>query len=162
MQLGKTKAIKHSGGVVVYFRSHLSPNLSHWKEGNHDFYLWLQVSMGAALDLFVCVVYVAPIGSKHKNESLFQNLTSNIVKVQTIGGIILLGGILMCVLQSYQIPLTLMIFVNCYRHLNSLRLNNQMMWLSGTTPTPMLAAGATSSWTYVVTLGCSSLMADTW
>jgi hypothetical protein len=28
MQLGKTKAIKHSRGVVVYFCSHLSPNLS--------------------------------------------------------------------------------------------------------------------------------------
>ncbi len=27
MQLGRTKAIKHSGGVVVYFCSHLSPNL---------------------------------------------------------------------------------------------------------------------------------------
>jgi hypothetical protein len=28
MQLGKTKAIKHNGGVVTYFYSHLSPNLS--------------------------------------------------------------------------------------------------------------------------------------
>ncbi len=41
MQLGKTKAIKHCGGVVAYFRSHLSPNLSQWKEGSHDSYLWL-------------------------------------------------------------------------------------------------------------------------
>jgi len=28
MQLGKTNMIKHSRGVVAYFRSHLSPNLS--------------------------------------------------------------------------------------------------------------------------------------
>jgi hypothetical protein len=28
MQLGKTKALKHSGGVVAYFRSHFNPNLS--------------------------------------------------------------------------------------------------------------------------------------
>jgi hypothetical protein len=28
VQLGRTKAIKHSGGVIIYFRSHLSPNLS--------------------------------------------------------------------------------------------------------------------------------------
>jgi hypothetical protein len=28
MQLGKPKAIKHNGGVLVYFRNHLSPNLS--------------------------------------------------------------------------------------------------------------------------------------
>ncbi len=71
MQLGKTKAIKHSGGVVVYFRSHLSPNLSQWKEGSHDSYLWLWVKRGVAPDLFVYVVYIALVGSKHKSESLF-------------------------------------------------------------------------------------------
>jgi hypothetical protein len=36
-------------------------------------------------------VYVAPIGSKHESESLFQNLVANIVEVQTLKGIILLG-----------------------------------------------------------------------
>jgi hypothetical protein len=92
MQLGRTKVIKHSGGVAIYFHSHLSPNLSQWKEGSHDFYLWLRVNRGVALDLFVCVVYVAPVGSKHKNKSLFQNLVGNIVEVQILGGIVLLGG----------------------------------------------------------------------
>jgi hypothetical protein len=48
MQLGKTNAIKHSKGVVAYFRSHLNLNLSRWKEGSHDFYLWLLVNMGVA------------------------------------------------------------------------------------------------------------------
>jgi hypothetical protein len=42
-------------------------------------------------DLFVCVVYIAPVGSKHENESLFQNLTGDIVEVQTLGGIVLMG-----------------------------------------------------------------------
>jgi hypothetical protein len=42
--------------------------------------------------LFVYVVYIAPIGSKHENESLFQNLVTDIAKVQTLGGIVLLGG----------------------------------------------------------------------
>ncbi len=37
-------------------------------------------------------MYVVPIGSKHENESLFQNLVANIVEVQTLGGIVLLGG----------------------------------------------------------------------
>jgi len=37
-------------------------------------------------------VYIAPIGSKHENESLFQNLVTDIAKVQTLGGIVLLGG----------------------------------------------------------------------
>jgi hypothetical protein len=92
MQLGNTKAIKHSGGVIAYFCNHLRPNLSQWKNGSHDFYLWLRVSRGATPDLFVCVVYVAPIGSKHENESLFQNLVVDIVEVQTLGGIVLLGG----------------------------------------------------------------------
>jgi hypothetical protein len=92
MQLGNTKVTKHSEGVATYFCSHLKPNLSQWKEGSHDFYLWLRVSRGAAPDLFICVVYVAPIGSKYENESLFRNLVADIVKVQTLGGIVLLGG----------------------------------------------------------------------
>jgi hypothetical protein len=37
-------------------------------------------------------MYVAPIGSKHENKSLFQKLATNIVEVQTLKGIILLGG----------------------------------------------------------------------
>jgi hypothetical protein len=36
------------------------------------------------------MVYVAPVGSKHENESLFQNLATNITEVQTLGGIVLL------------------------------------------------------------------------
>jgi hypothetical protein len=92
VQLGKTKATKHSRGVVAYFRTHLSPNLSQWKEGSHDSYLWLWVNRGASPNLFLYVVYVALVGSKHKSESLFQNLTADIVEIQTLGGIILLGG----------------------------------------------------------------------
>jgi hypothetical protein len=92
MQLGKTKAIKHSEEVVVYFYSHFSLNLSWWKEGSHDYYLWLRVNMGAAPKLFICVVYVAPVGSKHESESLFQNLVAINVEVQTLKGIVLLGG----------------------------------------------------------------------
>jgi endonuclease/exonuclease/phosphatase (EEP) superfamily protein YafD len=41
--------------------------------------------------LFV-YVYVALVGSKHKSKSLFQNLARNIVEVQTLEGIVLLGG----------------------------------------------------------------------
>jgi hypothetical protein len=81
MQLGRTKAIKHSGGVAIDFRNHLSPNLSQWKEGSHNSYLWLRVNKGAAPDLFVCMMYSAPIGSKHKSKSLFQNLEVDIVEV---------------------------------------------------------------------------------
>ncbi len=83
--------IKHSGGVVAYFHSHLSLHLSQWKEGSHDSYLWLQVSRGVAPNLFICVVYVALVGSKHESESLFQNLVVDIAEVQTLRGIILLG-----------------------------------------------------------------------
>jgi hypothetical protein len=39
VELGKTKVIKHSEGVVIYFHSHLNPNLSQWKEGSHHSYL---------------------------------------------------------------------------------------------------------------------------
>jgi hypothetical protein len=51
-------------------------------------------------------------------------------------------GILMCVLQHYQIPFTLATFVNYYRHLSSLRLSNQMLWLSDKTAMPVLAVWA--------------------
>jgi hypothetical protein len=37
-------------------------------------------------------VYAAPVSSKHKSKSLFQNLAADIAKVQTLGGIVLLGG----------------------------------------------------------------------
>ncbi len=60
--------IEHSGGVVTYFHSHLSPNISQWKEGSHDSYLWIRVSNGDAPDLFVYMVYVALVGSKHESE----------------------------------------------------------------------------------------------
>jgi hypothetical protein len=49
------------------------------------------VSRGVALNLFVYVVYAAHVGSKHENESLFQNLTTDVVEVQTLRGIVLLG-----------------------------------------------------------------------
>jgi len=64
----------------------------------------------------------------------------------------------MRVLQHYQIPLTLATFVNCYKRLSSLRLSNQTLWLHDKTMMLVLAAGAVSSWTYAVTLGCSSSM----
>jgi hypothetical protein len=92
MQLGTTKVIKHSRGVATYFHNHLSPNLSQWKKGSHDSYLWLRVSKGVTPNLFVCVVYVALVGSKYESESFFQNLAANIAEVQILGGIILLGG----------------------------------------------------------------------
>jgi hypothetical protein len=52
----------------------------------------------------------------------------------------------MRVLQRYQIPLTLLMFMNCYMCLNSLKLNNQVLWLSDKTATPVMAIGAASSW----------------
>jgi hypothetical protein len=61
------------------------------EEGSHDSYLWLQVSKGVAPNLFVYMVYAASVGSKHESKSLFQNLAVDIVEVQTLGGIVLLG-----------------------------------------------------------------------
>jgi len=78
------------GGVAAYFHSHLSVNLSQWKEGNHNSYLWIQVNKVVAPDLFIYVVYTTLVGSKHENESLFQNLA--VVEIQILGGIVLLGG----------------------------------------------------------------------
>ncbi len=38
------------------------------------------------------MVYIALVGSKHKSESLFQKLVTDIVEVQTLRGIVLLRG----------------------------------------------------------------------
>jgi len=65
----------------------------------------------------------------------------------------------MPVLQHYQIPLTLVTFVNCYKRMSSLRLSNQALWLRDKTMMLVLATGAAGSWTFAVTLGCSSSMA---
>jgi UDP-N-acetylmuramoylalanine-D-glutamate ligase len=91
------------------------------------------------------VVYVVLVGSKHKNESLFQNLVANIIEVQTLRGIILLGGDFNACTATHQIPLTLATFVNYYRRMSSLRLSNQVLWLNDKTATPMLAVEAASS-----------------
>jgi hypothetical protein len=48
--------------------------------------------MNVAPDLFVCMVYTALVGSKHESESLFQNLEGDFVEVQTLRGIVLMGG----------------------------------------------------------------------
>jgi endonuclease/exonuclease/phosphatase (EEP) superfamily protein YafD len=37
-------------------------------------------------------VYVTLVGSNHESKSLFQNLSRDIAEVQTLGGIVLLGG----------------------------------------------------------------------
>ncbi len=47
--------------------------------------------MGVAPNLFICVVYATPISSKHESESLFRTLAVDIVEVQTLRGIVLLG-----------------------------------------------------------------------
>jgi hypothetical protein len=50
----------------------------------------------------------------------------------------------MHVLQHYQIPLTLATFVNCYKRLRLLRLNNQTLWLCDKTVMLVLTVGAAS------------------
>jgi hypothetical protein len=62
-------------------------------EGRKPRFLSMATSQGgAAHDFFVCVVYATLVGSKHESKSLFQNLEVDIVEVQTLGGIVLLGG----------------------------------------------------------------------
>jgi hypothetical protein len=51
----------------------------------------------------------------------------------------------MCILQCYQIPLTLTTFENSYRRLSSLKLSNQVLWLNDRTATLMLVVGAMNS-----------------
>jgi hypothetical protein len=160
MQLGRTKEIKHSEGVAVYFRSCFSPNLSQWKERSHDPYLWLRVSRGVAPDLFVYMVYATPIGSKHENESLFQNLAINIVEIQTLGGIILLGGDFNA--RTTTLPDTIDTSNLCelLQALKFAKTEEPSVVAKRHNCDASVGGGALSSWTYVVTMGCSFSMAE--
>jgi hypothetical protein len=93
-------------------------------EGSHDFYLWLRVSRGATPNLFVYVMYATPVGSKHESESLFQNLAVDIIEVQTVKGIVLLGGDFNVRTATLLNTINTTTFVNYYKHLNLLRLSN--------------------------------------
>jgi hypothetical protein len=90
--LGTKKTIKHRGGLL-FISATTSAQTCHSgrKKGSHDSYLWLRVNRGVAPDLFVCVVYATFVGSKHKNEFMFQNLAINIVKVQKSKGHNIIG-----------------------------------------------------------------------
>jgi hypothetical protein len=58
-------------------------------------------------------VYVAPVGSKHESESLFQNLATDIAEVQTLGGIILLGEDFNAYTTTLPDTIDTNTFVNC-------------------------------------------------
>jgi hypothetical protein len=159
MQLGKTKAIKHNGGVVTYVFSHLSPKLSQWKEGSHDSYLWLWVSRDAAPNLFICMVYATLVGSKHEGESLFQNLAADIVKVQILKGTILVGGDFNALIASLLDTIDTSDLCELLQMLELTETKQPSAVAKRETAILLLVAGAASSWTYVVMLGCSSSMA---
>jgi hypothetical protein len=80
-----------------------------------------------APDLFVCVVYVAPIGSKHESESLFQNLAGDITEVQTLGGIVLMGGDFNARIAALSDTIDTNTFMNSYKLVNSRKLNIQAL-----------------------------------
>jgi hypothetical protein len=62
-------------------------------EGRKPWFLSMATGQQRCCLWFVCLRGVrSPIGSKHESESLFQNLAIDIAKVQTLGGIVLLGG----------------------------------------------------------------------
>jgi hypothetical protein len=159
MQLGKTKVIKHSGGVAIYFHSHLNPNLSQWKEGSHNSYLWLRVNKDVAPNLFVCVVYIAPVGSKHESKSLFQNLVADIVEVRTLGGIILLGGDFN--VRTTMLPNTIDASDLCelLQAPKLVETKQPSVVVKQQNRDANVDGWAVNSWTYVVTLGRSSSMA---
>jgi len=133
--------------------------LSQWKEGSHDSYLWIWVSRGVALDSFVCVVYVALVSSKHENESLFQNLAANIVEVQTLGGIVLLGRDFNVHTTSLPDTINNSDLCELLQALEFVEIEQPSV-MAKQTMMLVLATRVMSSWTYVVMLGCSSSMVE--
>jgi hypothetical protein len=104
------------------------------------------------------MVYTTPVGSKYESESQFQNLTVDIVEVQTIGGIVQLRGDFNA--RIIVLPNTIDTKDLCeLLHAPKLAKTKQPSAVAKRqTTTLVLVVGAASSWTYVVTLGCSFSM----
>ncbi len=70
VQPGATGGGRHSGGIAAYVRHELSGNVTEWKKGCHDLYLWLRIDRGDLPDLFICVIYAGPKGTQYADETL--------------------------------------------------------------------------------------------
>jgi len=79
------------GGLLFIFITTLTQTYHSGRKEAMIIIYGYRSARGVVPDLFVCMMYVAPVGSKHDYESLFQNLTTDIVEVQTLGRIVLLG-----------------------------------------------------------------------
>jgi len=104
-------------------------------------------------------VYVALVSSKHENESLFQNLAANIVEVQTLGGIVLLGGDFNVHTTSLPDTINNSDLCELLQALEFVEIEQPSV-MAKQTMTLVLATRVMSSWTYVVMLGCSSSMVE--
>ncbi len=106
------------------------------------------------------MVYVAPVGSKHESESLFQNLIAYIVEVPTLRGIVLLGGDFNARIVALLNTIDTNDLCELLQTLELVEIEQLGTVVKRQTMTPMFVARAVSSWTYVVTLGCSSSMVE--
>ncbi len=158
MQLGNTKATKHSGGLLFTFIVTLG-QIYHSGRKEATILIYGYRSAGVlfltCLSVWCMLPLLAPNTRMNPCSKTWQQI---LLKFKLQGAQYYWEGILMCVLQHYQIPLTLVTFMNCYKHLNLLRLSNQALWLCDKIVMLVLAIRATSSWTYAVMLGCSSSM----
>jgi UDP-N-acetylglucosamine enolpyruvyl transferase len=104
------------------------------------------------------MVYIAPIGSKHESESLFQKLTTNIVEVQTLRGIVLLGGDFNACTATLLDTIHTNDLYELLQVPELVEIEQPGAMAKRQIATLVLVVGATSSWTYAMTLSCSSSM----
>jgi hypothetical protein len=79
------------GGLLVTFAATLAQTCHGGKKETTIFIYGYELTGMLPLTCCLCGV-VAPVGSKHDSEYLFQNMVTIIAEVQNLGGIILLGG----------------------------------------------------------------------
>jgi hypothetical protein len=82
--------MKHSGGVAIFVNDSWSNCVSLWKQSINGTRLWLQFQRPGVAPLFLAIVYAPPKGSPYADESLFDNITTEVGMIQDLGGSILL------------------------------------------------------------------------
>ncbi len=70
--------MKHSGGFAIFVNDAWLDCVSLWKQSTDGTRLWLQFQHSGVTSLFLAVVYAPPKGSPYADESLFDNIATEV------------------------------------------------------------------------------------
>ena len=91
-----TKARRHSGGIIIYFKKEFTKGITYLKEATlSQNRLWLKLDkmfFGLSQDVYLCAVYIPPISSPHyDNDSI--SLEGEVSTFSSKGKLVLIGDV---------------------------------------------------------------------